>query len=188
MRTFSKIFTVTLIMLAMAACSNKVAQSKKYFRIPVPVSTTSEQTELKNITLVIKRPKALSILGGRPMVATQDDESLVQLSHHFWIESPKVMLQDILKNWAAKRWQSVSYQTPNSEPYQILDSRIISFEKRQGKAKIAIEFTLYNEDYQIIYDQQFEQTQVLEGDGYRAFSKAVGKAIATILDQLSQQL
>ena len=186
MKTISKTFTIIFILLTITACSNKVAQSKKYFRIPV--STTSEQTELKDITLVIKRPKALSILGGRPMVATQDDESLVQLSHHYWIESPKVMLQDILKNWAAKHWQSVSYQTPNSEPYQILDSRIISFEKRQNQAKIAIEFILYNEDYQIIYDQQFEHSQNMEGDGFRAFSKAVGKAIEAILAELSGQL
>jgi ABC-type uncharacterized transport system auxiliary subunit len=122
------------------------------------------------------------------MVATQDDESLVQLSHNFWIESPKVLLQDILQVWASQHWQVATYQTPNEANYQILESRILAFEKYQNQAKVSIEFLLYDEDYQLIYHHQFEQFHQMDGEGYRAFTKAVSKAIESILNQLSDQL
>jgi ABC-type uncharacterized transport system auxiliary subunit len=178
--------TSLALLLGLTACGNQVAQSKKYFRIKATETTAS--TEQRPMTLVVKRPKALSILGGRPMVATRDDDSLVQLSHHFWLESPKVLLQDIFKNWAAQHWQTVSYHEPAETDYQVLESRILAFEKQQQLALVSLEFQLYDQDRQLLMSRELHQQQPIEGDGYRAFARAVGQAVDQILLDLAHEL
>ena len=119
---------ILLLVLLLNACGNQKTTAKKYHRLQVDSHQTAP-SQLREDTLVIKRPKALSILGGRPMVATQEDGSLVQLSHHFWLDSPKILLQDILRSWATGHWQTVTYQVPSNQPHKVLDSRILAFEK-----------------------------------------------------------
>lgn len=181
-----KLLLITLLLMLLNACTNNIAKTKKYFRIETTSANT--QNTLKPLALVVKRPKALSILGGRPMVATQEDQSLVQLSNHFWLESPKVLLQDIFKNWAAQHWQSVSYQVPHQQAHEILDSRILAFEKAQGMAKVRIEFLLYDEDNALIFSEEIERMEPINGDGFRAYANATGLAIDFILQQLSERL
>ncbi len=176
-----------LLSLLITACGNKKAQSKKYYRLQPP--STTEAVSTRPQMLVIKRPTALSILGGRPMVATQSDGSLIQLSHNFWLESPKVLLQDSLKSWAANQWQQVSLKVPSNDDYLVLETRILAFEKNQNQAKIALEFSLLDHDSQLLFNQQFEHHQPLaETGGFRAFAQAMSQGIDVILKQLTTQL
>lgn len=186
MKRLMLLMTVIVTSLLLNACSNQVAQSKKYFRIKT--TETTQPSTPKPMVLVVKRPKALSILGGRPMVATRDDDSLVQLTHHFWLESPKVLLQDIFKNWAGGHWQSVSFQEPANSEYQVLESRILAFEKQQQQAVVRIEFQLYDQDRKLLLNQVFSDSQEIEGDGYRAFARAIGRAVDQILVELNHAL
>lgn len=186
MNKLTRICTLLAVLLTLNACSNNKTHTKKYFRINSQQMIESQAK--KPMTLVVKRPTALSILGGRPMVATQEDQSLVQLSNHFWLESPKVLLQDILKRWALGHWQQVSTQTPHQQPHQILNTRILAFEKNMNQAKVVLEFNLYDEDNHLLISEQITQIEALEGDGYKAFAKAIGKAIDAILNQFSDKL
>jgi ABC-type uncharacterized transport system auxiliary subunit len=186
MKQISLLSSLVLALLMLSACSNQVAQSKKYFRIKT--TDTISQSDDKPMRLVVKRPKALSILGGRPMVATREDDSLVQLSHHFWLESPKVLLQDIFKKWAAGHWQSVSYQEPAEVEYQVLESRILAFEKQQSTALVRIEFQLYDQDQNLMLSREISHSQAIEGDGYQAFARAIGQAVDVVLQDLSHEL
>lgn len=186
MKPVKTLLSMLLLTLMLNACSNSISQSKKYFRLATP--PTSDNTEPKPMALAIKRPSALSILGGRPMVATQADGSLIQLSHNFWIESPKVLLRDYLKQWALQHWQSATFSEPETDVYQILETRILAFEKQQTTATVALEFTLYEQDHTLILNQQFESSVPMDGEGYRAFTRAINKAIENILIQLKQQL
>ena len=186
MNRLSILLSLILAMLLLSGCGNQVAQSKKYFRIKT--ADTTSLSAANPLVLVVKRPKALSILGGRPMVATRDDDSLVQLSHHFWLESPKVLLQDIFKRWAAGHWQSVSYQEPADAEYQVLESRILAFEKQQQSALVHLEFQLYDQDRNLILNREISHSQVIEGEGYQAFARAIGRAIDAVLQDLSHEL
>ena len=187
MKTFKTLIFILSIALLFSACSNKKSQSRKYFRLAAAAPITAK-TAVKPITLVVKRPRALSILGGRPIVATQADNSLVQLSHNFWLESPKVLLQDRIKQWAEHHWQTVSYQTPSDTAHQILETRILAFEKNQNQAVADIEFLFYDEDNRLIYNQQIHATEELAEDNYKAFVKAMSLAIESIFNQMSDQL
>ncbi len=186
MKVITRLFFVLITALVLTACGNSQTQTKKYFRINTTEAVNAES--VKADTLVVKRPTALSILGGRPMVATKEDNSLVQLSNHFWLESPKVLLQDILKTWAEKHWKQITYQVPQQQAHHILNTRILAFEKNQNQALVTLEFSLYNEDNQLLFTTRLSQQQELTGEGYKAFAKAIGQAIDTILNQLSEQL
>ncbi|MGJ8662768.1 MAG: ABC-type transport auxiliary lipoprotein family protein [Marinicella sp.] len=168
------------------ACSNNKAQSKKFYRLNTSAVASSDVS--KPMTLVVKRPSALSILGGRPIVATQEDGSLIQLSNNFWLESPKVLLQDSIKQWAAQHWQDVTYRQPTDNTYQILETRILAFEKQHNQAKVSLEFSLIDDDDRIILNQQFDATTDISGTGYKAFTTAIGSAVDSVLNELSQQL
>ncbi len=179
---------ITFILLMVNACSNQQAQVKQYYRLDAPTDITNQAITTKPSTLVVKRPMALSILGGRPMVATQADGSLVQLSHNYWIESPKILLQDVLQTWAANHWQQVSSQVPQDDHYHILESRILAFEKNQSMAKVHLEFYLYDTNNQLIFNQQMLATESIENDGFKAFTQAITMALNTILNQLGAEL
>jgi ABC-type uncharacterized transport system auxiliary subunit len=186
MNRMASCITLIIGLTVLTACGNQVAQSKKYFRINS--SDPVMLTERRPLTVVVKRPKALSILGGRPMVATREDDSLVQLSHHFWLESPKVLLQDVFKKWATGHWQAVSYQEPAETTYQVLESRILAFEKQQHMAVVRLEFLLYDQDRNLLLSQEFSSNKAIEGEGYRAFARAIGQAVDQVLTELSDEL
>ncbi|VAW45976.1 hypothetical protein MNBD_GAMMA02-285 [hydrothermal vent metagenome] len=187
MKHFKTLILITTVALLFSACSTKKAQTKKYFRLSVSTPSTVN-TDIKPITLVVKRPTALSILGGRPIVATQADDSLVQLSHNFWIESPKVILQDRIKSWAGDHWQVVSYQTPSGNGYQILETRILAFEKKQNQAVVELEFFLYDENNQLLLNQQLSATENITTDNYKAFAQSISLAIEAVFAQLNIKL
>ncbi len=186
MRNIIKSILLLILIINLYACSSKQAQTKKYFRIESNAIITSATT--KPITLVVKRPTALSILGGRPMVATQDDQSLVQLSNHFWLESPKVLLHDIIKNWAKLQWQTVSVQTPYQTDHHILTTRILAFEKNQNLSNVALEFSLYDAENALLFNKSYSHSETIDGEGYKAFSKAISRSVDAILNQLSDEL
>ncbi len=177
---------LVFLSLLVTACSNKKATSKKYYRLN-PVTSTTDTTS-KDMTLVVKRPTALSILGGRPMVATQVDGSLVQLSHHFWLESPKVLLQDWLLAWARPMWSQVSTQVPAGQNHQVLFTRILAFEKQQDQAKVKLEFSLYDQHNQLLFNQQLAHQETIQSDGYQGFVKAINQALNAVMTQLAEQL
>lgn len=181
-----KAIVLTVLIFSLYACSGNQTQTRKYFRITT--SKVSSSTDLKPFTLVVKRPTALSILGGRPMVATKEDQSLIQLSHNFWLESPKVLLHDIIKNWSAQHWQSVTIQTPNQTNFQTLNTRILSFEKNQAMATVTLEFFLYDDLNNLLFNKSYSHSEPIEGEGYSAFSKAISRSIDTILSQLASEI
>ncbi len=174
---------MVILLLLISACSNKKAQSKKYFRM-APYTSTVVVAEPSPLTLVVKRPKALSILGGRPIVATQADGSLVQLSHNFWLESPKVLLQDRIKYWATNQWQHVAYQVPNNDEHVILESRILAFEKNQDQAMAELEFKLYDANNRLLSNHRLSASKTITEEGYKAFTQAITAAVDDILHQL----
>ena len=189
MKPIKTLLLVCIFAFLFNACSSNKAQTKKYYRLTVPItSATVDHTKLKPLTLVVKRPTALSILGNRPIVATKEDQSLIQLSQNFWLESPKVLLQDRIKQWAQHHWQAVSYQTPSTTTHQTLETRILAFEKNQNQAIAALEFFLYDNNKQLIFNQRFNAIENITEDNYPAFVNAISLAIESIFTQFNHQL
>ncbi len=177
-----KIIQIIIIALLLAACGQKAATVKKYYRLTTEPTTAF--TKQIDSTLWIKRPEAHSILGNRPMVATDEAGALQQLSHHAWIESPKILLQELLANHAQSQWDTVTSERPKDVPYHQLHSRITAFEKNNNVARISMQFTLIDQEGVLIKQQSLSATQEIIGNSYADFASAMGQAFTQLLSQL----
>lgn len=171
--------------LLFTACSNQPAAVKKYYRLTSLENSHRVINPEKRASVVITRPKAFSILAGRPMVATQNDGALVQLNYHLWLESPTLLLHQTLKNWAETHWQLAQTSAAFNEQHERLDSQILAFEKDGNRAKVSIHFVLTAVDGRVLLDQTLSQNLPVQGDGYAQFVQAINRALNQILTDLS---
>ena len=172
-----------LSLLILAGCSQKPAAVKKYYRLELP-SQQLQTSKQHPSALWIKKPEAHSILGNRPMVATDAAGALQQLSHHAWIESPKILIHELLRQQLQNQWQMTYSKRPKSEEYHQLHSRILAFEKNNNQALIRIEFTLYDMYMEQVNHQTIASKQTIQGDDYAAFATAMSQALQTVIAQL----
>ena len=177
-----KLTYLLVIIATLSACSSKPAAVKKYYRIELP--GLSETVQKHDATLWIARPEAHSILGNRPMVATDSEGALQQLSHHTWLESPKILIQEQLQNTLANLWKNVVTDRPRKDSYYQLHSRILAFEKIQNQAHAQMTFKLLSPDLDLVHQFDLSSTKTLNGDTYAAFAEAMGAALTDIFNQL----
>jgi ABC-type uncharacterized transport system auxiliary subunit len=173
-----KKLTITLtIFMILSACSSgsKKQVERLYYRFSQP-----EQVEL-NFNLEIKRPTSLGILGNRPMVAMNDQGALRQMNSNFWLESPKVLLQ----NYLSKKF--FSKQEAETEKV-ILESEIRRFEKSKSKAFVTIHFRATNTKGEELLNKTYEQTMVSQENSVQSFANRIKEAIEIITDQLYKDL
>ena len=178
-----KLMFPLLLLTLFSACSQKPASVKKYYRLNL--IETETEAEKHDATLWIKKPEAHSILGNRPMVATDADGALQQLTHHAWIESPKILLQEFIQQHASRTWQSAVSNRPNSgEDYYQLHTKVLAFEKNKDQALVRMAFSFYNPDMELLKQQTLSIESTFTENSYPAFSTAISKAVNLILQQL----
>ncbi len=172
-----------LLLTLFSGCSQKPATVKKYYRLNL--IETNSISQKHDATLWIKRPAAHSILGNRPMVATDADGALQQLTHHAWIESPKILLQELIQQHASMTWQSAVSIRPNSgKDYYQLHTKVLAFEKNQDKALVRMAFSFYNPEMELLKHQTLSIENSITENNYTAFSAAMSKAVNFIIQQI----
>ncbi len=184
----NKLITLTMVLLFFTACSNQPAKVKQYYRLSADYDISQNTQKNKRQSVVISRPKAMGILGGRPMVATKKDGALVQLNNHYWLESPSILLHHSLTKWAEQHWQHIQTNAGFNEKHQRLDSEILAFEKDGNQVKVSLKFILNDVDGRLLFNQTYRQNLTIQGEGYAQFVQTVNLAVKRILDALSQTL
>jgi ABC-type uncharacterized transport system auxiliary subunit len=164
-----------LLIITLTSCSSssKRVVDKLYYRFG------EAQTITTNTDFTVQRPTAMGILGNRPMVAQKSDGALLQLNHNFWIDSPKVLLQNYL------------IKTFNVSPGphdNILKTNILSFEKKGLTSLVSIVFTLVDNNNKTLFQKTYTQQQELSENTMAAFVKSVSKSLETITQMLAEDL
>lgn len=164
--------TVVILMAIMiSACSStsKKPADKMYYRFP-------ENTiqPIQNLSIEVKRPSAMGILGNRPMVAQTSDAALIQMSSNFWLDSPKVLLQNYLRE---------IFLTNGDKDILVLNSQILALEKKQNEALLSIKFTLTDDNNKTVFDETYKNKKNMSDNSIVAFTKA----IAILLEEMVQQ-
>ncbi|GAA4818048.1 hypothetical protein GCM10011365_12040 [Marinicella pacifica] len=184
----NKLIILATSLLLLSACSNQPAVVKKYYRLSSLDNSQLSLSPEKRPSVVITRPKGMSILAGRPMVATVEDGALVQLNHHYWLESPTLLVQQILSQWAEQHWQQIKTHVAFDKPIERLDSEILAFEKDGNQAKVSLHFILTAADGHIILDQTLSRQLTISGEGYAGFVHSINNAVNQILTDLSEAI
>ncbi|MBL4659857.1 MAG: hypothetical protein JKY19_05845 [Alcanivoracaceae bacterium] len=165
-----KLIVIIVISLLVSACSfsGKRAPDKLYYRFPefmhAPVG--------KNV--IVKRPSAMGIIGNRPMVAQNVDGSLLQMQHNFWLESPKILLQNYLEKIFVN----------NGANDNTLNAQILHLEKKQQLAIVEIKFIITNSERQQIFNKTYIEESKLAENTIASFVKSTSILLKKIVNQL----
>ena len=159
--------------LSVMSCSlsGKKPPEKQYHRFVESALRFSTEKNLQ-----VKRPSALGILGNRPMVVHNQEGALVQMQHNFWLESPKVLLNNHL--------QKVFDQSQIKDDTWVLETQILALEKQQQTAIVAIRFSVYDPYRKSMFDKTYRLKQSLDENSIAAFVQSVSLMIADITQQL----
>ena len=165
-----KLIITIVISLLISACSfsGKKTPDKLYYRFPELTQAPIE----KNI--IVKRPSAMGIIGNRPMVAQNADGSLLQMQHNFWLESPKVLLQNYLEKIFVN----------DAENNNTLNAQILHLEKKQQLAIVEIKFIITNSERQQIFNKTYIEESKLAENTIPAFVKNTSILLKKIVNQL----
>jgi ABC-type uncharacterized transport system auxiliary subunit len=168
-----KTINILLLILLLSACSSaqKKVVDKTYYRFPEP-----QPSNVSSVDFLIKRPSALGILGNRPMVAENKKGGLTQMNHNFWLESPKVLLQNYLGKLFVKGNQKNERKT--------LNSQILHLEKKQDMAILAIKFELIDAENKVLFTQSYQRSEKLNQNTIASFVKT----IYMLLDKITLKL
>ena len=170
-----KIFIIVMVLL-ISACSSssKKTVDKMYYRF-----AESNIQPVDNLSIEVKRPSAMGILGNRPMVVQTSEAGLIQMSSNFWLDSPKVLLQNYLTDIFKKHGDNTSLA---------LNSQILALEKKQSEALLSIEFTLTNQDNKLIFNRTYNSQKQLSNNSISAFASAISILLEEMVQQLSQDI
>jgi uncharacterized lipoprotein YmbA len=168
-----RVLIIVLLSLIASSCSSgsKKQFQKLYFRFPEPLALNLVKP------VIIKKPSALGIFANRPLVAVDSTGALKQMNYSFWLESPKVLLQNYLTLLFGD-------EITSDEPsYQLL-TNILKIEKHQDIAILAINFKLLSPTGQIEFDKTFEKQLKASDLSVGLFVKNIG----ILLEQISAEL
>lgn len=170
-----RIISLIILTLALSSCASggKKTVDKLYYRFPQALSIN------KSVDFKISRPTAAGILGNRPMVAQNSDGALLQLNHNFWLESPKVLLQNYLMQ---------SFKPNPNTTGGILYSHILNLEKKGATSLLTITFTLRDNANKIAFEQTYIRQQKLVQNTMPTFVKSIFSSLDSIITQLAEDL
>ena len=171
-----RLLTIILTSLLMTACSSgsKKQFQKLYYRFPDPQSI--ELTK----PILIKKPTALGIFANRPLVVVDSTGALKQMNYSFWLESPKVLLN----NYLNKLFKS---ELSNSKQGHTLYTEILQFEKSQDIALVAINFKLISPKGSIDLDKTYEKQLQSNDKSVSQFVKSIGLMLQQITAELYEE-
>jgi len=169
-----KIFYSLILVVLVSSCSSggKKAIDKLYYRFPEPVTSLTDA----QYSFVVKRPSALGILGNRPMVAQNSEGGLIQMQHNFWLESPKVLLNNYLN-------KVFNFSIGQSEITHYLNVEILHLEKAQDKAILELKFTIKNKKERVVFSKTYFQQDKISANNIPQFVKSMGVLINTMIQQ-----
>jgi len=164
-----------LLIITLTSCSlgSKKIADKLYYRFSEPLMI------MANSDFSVQRPTAMGILANRPMVAQKSDGALLQLNHSFWIDSPKLLLQNYLIK---------SFNVSPEHHDRTLKTNILKFEKKGQNSLVSIAFTLVDSENNTLFQKTYSQQQELSENTMSAFVDSVSKSLAIIIKALAEDL
>jgi len=167
-----KLLLILAVMIMSSCASNGNAPvSKLYHRF-----LNSEQS-FQQKSIRVHKTTALGILGNRPLVVLNQNGSLQQMNSNFWLESPKTLYWNYLK-------QTFSSTSPEYHLY----SEIRRLEKSKSKSYVEIHFILRDEKGGDVFKKTYSQQRLSEDASVDLFVKSVRQSLTQITSDLIADL
>ncbi len=184
---------VCLLMLALGGCGSFAAPRKdRFYRLPEGISGGALSVGAGEIVYV--PPFVASGLHGeRALIYAHDDgTSLEQYTYHFWIDSPRLLLQQALAERLRMAGTRRIVVSPSADAKYTVRGYIRKFERRgqhQGSAEVDLEFEVTQADsVSPEFARAYRRTVTLHDDAMASCAKALGAASQEIVATFAADL
>lgn len=191
---FLRAFASLLLLAAMAACGSLSAPQKDtFYRLQTAVLTT-RATDSAAPVIYVPPFDASGLHSERALVyANVDGSTLEQSGYHFWIDSPRILLQQAL---ADQLRASVARQVvlePSPDAAYVVRGRIRKFERvgsgTGAAAQVTLEFEVRRREASLPeFERVYDRTAALAGDSVAAYAAAVAEAAREIVGEFVRDL
>ncbi|GEM_PF-5084816 len=140
----------------------------------------------RSVPVYIPRAQALGVVGSRPMLAVAGDGARVQMHHHFWLDSPRVIWQNLFLDWASQSglWPQVLDIKPPHPRHDTVLVTLLALEKNKQTATLGVRVEWLDARKQQRYLQTFRQQRDLPENSISAFVAAVSAMSETVMQQV----
>ena len=171
----------------------KAPPTDSFYRLDIAFPDPAEGAASRPQIVFLPTFQASGLHGERALVfAHKDGTTLEQFNYHFWIESPRQMLQIALAQYLPVALGVETVTEPARSATHIVQGRLIRFEQAQDgtgeRATAEIEFKVYAKRSEApLFTERYRADVDIEGTP-AAIAKGLSVAIASIYSKLSDDL
>jgi ABC-type uncharacterized transport system auxiliary subunit len=176
-------------LLALAACGPP-PQKDTFYRLPASPSASAATAD--GPMLQVPPFGADGLLNERALIyARADGTSLEQYNHHFWVDSPRLLLQQALSEELVRTLRARVVDGPTAGAHAVR-GRIVRLERTAGSgpaARVALQFEVYPPSGgAAVFRRGYERDLESSDDGVAAIAAALGRACQEIITQFVGEL
>jgi ABC-type uncharacterized transport system auxiliary subunit len=179
------------LLVSLTACGG-TPHKDTFYRLP-DLSSGDTAVDVSSGAIVYLPPfEADGLHGERALVYAHDDgTALEQYTYHYWVDSPRVLLQQALAERLRGAHRVVT--TPSAEATYTLRGRIRKFERHAGArgatAEVSLEFELLSADTELAeFVRAYQRSVPLADDGVNTCASALGQAAQDVLANFATDL
>lgn len=184
---------VGALSVMLSACGSFATPRKDHFyRLPETAGTT-ENSVGEGLIVYVPPFIASGLHGERALVYAHDDgTSLEQYTYHYWVDSPRLLLQQALAERlrVGGAWRIVT--SPSADTKYTVRGRIRKFERRgmdKGTADVGLEFELIGAATDAPeFARAYQRSVTLPDDAMASCAAALGQAAQDILAAFATDL
>jgi ABC-type uncharacterized transport system auxiliary subunit len=186
---------IGILIFCLGGCSSLSAPPRDNFyrlNISAPQGRTAEQD---SAALTFIAPFSASGLHGeRALIyAHADGIALEQYNYHFWIDSPRTLLQTSLAEYLQDVLGVQVVLDATGEEEMTIRGRIVRFEREaaggSGRGVVALQFDVFRGDGRVpLLTRRYESAVNVEEDSIAAVATAVNAATADVYARFSMEL
>lgn len=177
--------------MATAGCHKRtLVADKQYYPLNPDLGWVSPAPKARPVPLYVPRAEALGVVGSRPILARANDGSLVQMRHHFWLDSPRVMWQNVALDWATRTglWPETRSIKPLNPHHDTLWLTLLALHKDKNTAVIRLRAEWLDENRKQRYQATFTRQQKLPDNSVGAFVAAINRMSEAIVREMDADI
>jgi ABC-type uncharacterized transport system auxiliary subunit len=166
-----------------------------FYRIATAAVTSAAVAETVAPIVYVPPFAASGLHGERAVVyAHADGTALEQYPYDYWIDSPRILLQQALLSALRAEGRVRAVSEPTSEAAFTTRVRLIDFERRattgeNGAAMLTLEFALQGESMALpVFERQYTRTLALSADTVPAAVGALSQAVREVTEEIARDI
>ncbi|MGR8921735.1 MAG: ABC-type transport auxiliary lipoprotein family protein [Gammaproteobacteria bacterium] len=183
--------SLTAALCLAAGCGAlKAPPRDTYYRLDI-AAAPADTAASSNRVVVVPPLAASGLHGERALVmAHEDGTTLEQYNFHFWVDSPRIMIQQALGERIVAVTGARVIGQPAREASHTVRGRIVHFERfGRAKVRVALTFEVFGGRAAApIFSRRYARDAEVGGDGVDAVARAISRVTGEILDEFADDL